>query len=75
MVTQNRAQRRSMPNIGNIPLPQGADAGTKWLIAAVLAAGKDGCECDACKLLKRFGSSLSEAMLAEGDDSGHNDSQ
>ena len=59
-----------MPNIGNIPLPQGADSGTKWLIAAVLAAGKDGCECDACKLLKRFGGELSSAMLKEGEADG-----
>lgn len=71
MVTNNRATKRALPDIGNIPLPQGADAGTKWLIAAVLAAGKDGCECDACKLLKRFGSSLSTAMLAEGEGDGH----
>ena len=66
----NRAQKRSIPSIGNIPLPQGADAGTKWLIAAVLAAGKDGCECDACKLLKRFGGELSSAMLKEGEADG-----
>lgn len=71
MVQGNRAARRAMPDIGNIPLPQGADAGTKWLIAAVLAAGKNGCECDSCKLLKRFGSSLSEAMLVEGEGNGH----
>ena len=71
MVAQlNRAQKRSMPNIGNIPLPQGADSGTKWLIAAVLAAGKDGCECDSCKLLKRFGGELSSAMLKESDGDG-----
>jgi hypothetical protein len=74
MTTQlNRAQKRSIPNIGNIPLPQGADSGTKWLIAAVLAAGKDGCECDSCKLLKRFGGELSSAMLKENEDAGHND--
>jgi hypothetical protein len=74
MTTQlNRAQKRSIPNIGNIPLPQGADSGTKWLIAAVLAAGKDGCECDACKLLKRFGGELSSAMLKEGEADGSTD--
>jgi hypothetical protein len=54
-----------------LPMPAGADAGSKWLIAAVLAAGKDNCECDACKLLKRFGGAMSEAMLQEVGDGGH----
>ena len=53
-----------------LPLPAGADSGSRWLIAAVLAAGKDGCECDSCKLLKRFGGAMSEAMLKEEAGSG-----
>ncbi len=48
-----------------LPMPGGDAAGIKWLIAAVLAAGKDGCSCDSCKLLKRFGADMSQAMLKE----------
>lgn len=70
MVTSKRVARTSMPDLGHIPLPQGADSGSKWLIAAVLAAGKDGCECDSCKLLKRFGGAMSEAMLKEDEAGG-----
>ena len=56
--------------IPGIPVPGGADSGSKWLIAAVLAAGKNGCTCDACQLLKRFGGALSAAMLRDGEASG-----
>lgn len=61
-----------LPDMGgmNIPMPGGGEAGTKWLIAAVLAAGKDGCNCDSCQLLKRFGGALSSAMLKEEVESG-----
>jgi hypothetical protein len=55
---------------GFLPMPAGVDSGSKWLIAAVLAAGKDGCGCDSCKLLKRFGGAMSEAMLKEEAGSG-----
>lgn len=70
MTTQRRVVKKPALEIPNMPLPQGADSVTRWLIAAVLAAGKDGCECDACKLLKRFGGAMSEAMLKEGEGSG-----
>ena len=48
-----------------LPIPQGDAAGTKWLIAAVLAAGKDGCACDSCRLLKKFGGECLAALLKE----------
>ena len=70
MVTPNRTQRRHGIELPANLIPGGADSGTRWLIAAVLAAGKDGCECPACQLLKRFGSALSETMLKEGDGGG-----
>jgi len=70
MVTENRQQRRHPIATPMLPMPGGDAGGTKWLIAAVLAAGKDGCECDACKLLKRFGGELSAAMLKEPENGG-----
>ncbi len=70
MVQQKRILKQSMPDIPMIPMPGGDTGGAKWLIAAVLAAGKDGCECDACKLLKRFGGELSTAMLKESEHGG-----
>jgi len=54
----------------HMPMPQADAAGTKWLIAAVLAAGKDGCTCNSCQLLKKFGSAMSDAMLQEVAKSG-----
>ena len=54
-----------VPGMPFLPMPGGDAAGIKWLIAAVLAAGKDGCTCDSCKLLKRFGTDMSAAMLKE----------
>lgn len=65
MVQPKRVVKAPAPSMPMLPMPAGADAGSRWLIAAVLAAGKDGCECDACKLLKRFGGAMSEAMLQE----------
>jgi len=67
MATQKRVQREPSMVIPNIPLPQGADSSSRLLIAAVLAAGKNGCGCDSCRLLKRFGGALSEAMLKESE--------
>ncbi len=64
------ATTQGIPALGNIPMPAGDSQGTKWLIAAVLAAGKDGCACDACQLLKRFGGALSAAVLKEQADGG-----
>jgi hypothetical protein len=65
MVNPKRVIKAAELGTGFLPMPVGADDGSKCLIAAVLAAGKDGCKCDSCKLLRRFGASMSEAMLKE----------
>lgn len=70
MVTQERSQVKQGLELPNIPFGGGDASGTKWLIAAVLAAGKDGCQCPSCQFLKRFGGALSDAMLKEGQSSG-----
>ena len=69
MVTKTKGTGK-ISGLEGLPLPQGADVSTRWLIAAVLAAGKDGCDCDSCQLLKKFGGALSSAMLKEGDSGG-----
>jgi hypothetical protein len=56
--------------VPELTIPGGADPGSKWLIAAVLAAGKDGCNCDSCQLLKKFGGAMSAALLKEEASSG-----
>lgn len=68
----NRATRRH-PEVTTpmIPMPGGADGGTKWLIGAVLAAGQDGCDCPACQMLKKFGGALSKSLLQEEGDGGN----
>ncbi len=70
MVTQPSVsrQRLQIPQAG---IPGMADEGTKNLIGAMLAAGSDGCDCTACKLLRKFGSSLSKSLLAEDNGSGN----
>jgi hypothetical protein len=70
MVSNKTKAGGKLPGLEGIPLPQGADSSSRWLIAAVLAAGKDGCTCDACQLLKKFGGALSTAMLKESNDGG-----
>ncbi len=70
MVGPKRTTKIGIPDLTGIPIPGGADSGTKWLIAAVLAAGKDGCNCDSSQLLKRFGGALSTAMLKESESGG-----
>ena len=65
MVTPRQPKKPPLLDMGSLPMPQGADSSTKWLIAAVLAAGKDNCECPSCQLLKRFGTALSTALLQE----------
>ncbi len=65
MTPPENALTGGMPDLGHLPGLQGDAGGTKWLIAAVLAAGKNNCTCDSCQLLKRFGGALSTAMLKE----------
>ena len=70
MTMPNRATRRHPTEILTPMIPGGDASGSKWLIAAVLAAGKDGCECDSCKLLKKFAGELSASLLKEDSESG-----
>jgi len=61
-------QQRSKPKLPvmpNLPLAGADSEQAKYMIAAVLAAGKDGCTCDACQLLKRFGGEMSRMILQE----------
>jgi len=55
------------PEVPHLPLGAGDNVGSKYLIAAVFAAGKNGCDCEACQLLKRFGGELSTLVLKEND--------
>ena len=48
-----------------LPHLPGTDQSAKLLIAAVLAAGQNGCSCNSCQLLKKFGSIMSEVVLKE----------
>jgi hypothetical protein len=57
-------------DLAHLPIPGGDQAGTKWLIGAVLAAGQNGCECTSCKLLKKFGGAMSQALIKEDEDGG-----
>lgn len=50
---------------GVLPHLPGTDQSAKLLIAAVLAAGQNGCSCNSCQLLKKFGSLMSEVVLKE----------
>ncbi len=70
MGAQRQPRKTDHLEMPQIAIPGGADSSTKWLIGAVLAAGKDGCECDSCKLLKKFGGAMSEALLKEGVEGG-----
>ena len=70
MTMPNRAQQRAAPDLSKIPIPGVENEGVKFLITAVLVAGQDGCECPACKLLKKFGANLSQEMLKEGGGGG-----
>jgi hypothetical protein len=70
MTTKSKAQKLSIPQSLSLPLPQGSDQYARYLITAVLVAGKDGCTCESCQLLKKFGGVLGEAMLKEESPSG-----
>lgn len=48
-----------------LPHLPGTDQTAKLLIAAVLAAGQNGCSCTSCQLLKKFGGAMSEVVLKE----------
>ena len=62
-----------IPDLAHLPIGGSDNAGTRWLIGAVLPAGKDGCECDSCKLLRKFGAAMSQQLIQEDDNGGHQD--
>ncbi len=62
------------PMIPNLPLAGADSEQARYLIAAMLAAGKDGCQCDACQLLKRFGGEMSQMILKGVTGGGDNNS-
>jgi len=70
MTIQSKARKSPAPGSLSLPLPQGSDQYARYLITAVLVAGKDGCTCESCQLLKKFGGVLGEAMLKEESPSG-----
>lgn len=74
MVTK-RLQSKAALDLAHLPVGGADPAGSKWLIGAVLAAGQDGCECDCCKLLKKFGAAMSKAVLQEVDTHGDQDTE
>lgn len=66
MTTGRQRIPKSPTDALGLPPPLGdSDQSAKLLIAAVLAAGQNGCNCSSCQLLKRFGGFMSEAVLKE----------
>lgn len=65
-MTTNRTERRH-PQLKapNLPLSGSDGAQSRYMIAAILAAGKDGCTCEACQYLKQFSGELIPALLKE----------
>jgi len=63
-MVQQRIKAKT-PALPNLPLAGADSEQAKYMIAATLAAGKDGCTCEACQLLKRFGGELSRMLLQE----------
>lgn len=62
-----RARKLKAPDnpLGLSPALGESEQSAKLLIAAVLAAGQNGCNCPSCQLLKRFGGFMSDAVLKE----------
>ena len=65
MVTQTQMGGGGIPPLPGNLLGGGNEQSAKLLIAAVLAAGQNGCNCPSCQLLKRFGGFMSDAVLKE----------
>ena len=65
MTTQPRAKKPPVDPSELLPHLPGTDQSAKLLIAAVLAAGQNGCSCNTCQLLKKFGNLMSEVVLKE----------
>lgn len=49
----------------HLPLGKGIDPSAKLLIAAMLAAGQNTCNCNTCQLMRKLGGSLSSTMMKE----------
>ena len=66
MATERIRKPKAVANPLGLPTALGdSEQSAKLLIAAVLAAGQNGCTCSSCQLLKRFGGFMSEAVLKE----------
>ena len=65
MTTSPRRVKPTVDPSQLLPHLPGTDQSAKLLIAAVLAAGQNGCSCNSCQLLKKFGSLMSEVVLKE----------
>jgi len=65
MTQPTRTKKALPPGSLNFPMPTGDSPGTKYLIGAVLVAGKNDCQCEACQLLKKFRDELGTALLKE----------
>ena len=66
MVTERARKPKAADNPLGLPPALGDnEQSAKLLIAAVLAAGQNGCNCSSCQLLKRFGGFMSDAVLKE----------
>ena len=58
-------RKTNKPTLPHLPMTDGAQPGAKYLIAAMFAAGKDGCECECCQLMNKARSEFSSVMLQE----------
>ena len=66
MTTERKRVSKPVENPLRLPPALGDnEQSAKLLIAAVLAAGQNGCNCSSCQLLKKFGGFMSDAVLKE----------
>ncbi len=66
MTTENLLPGKTTAGALGLPPALGdSEQSAKLLIAAVLAAGQNGCTCSSCQLLKKFGGFMSNAVLQE----------
>lgn len=65
MTTQRRTAKVAENPLGLPEAMGGNEQSAKLLIAAVIAAGQNGCNCSSCQLLKKFGGFMSDAILQE----------
>ncbi len=70
MVTESRPIKSPVDPLSLASPLGGTEQSAKLLIAAVLAAGQNGCSCASCQLLKKFGGFMSAAVLKEVSNAG-----